>query len=599
MKRIAYLSATLLAIVSLMSSCSDFLDSENKSSGSDADEYFSTEEGITAAKAAAFYQLYSVACNYDMYCSGTDLYRTAGSRTADEFYYYTITADESVVSDFYSNCYKIEQYANFYMETAGSKTEGEAVGTFLRAYAYYLLTQQFGSVPYIGRYVSDNQRYYPKAGLDSLYTIMEEQLTDVYNSGLLPETAHDGNVSNQAVACLLAKFYLAHAWDIDTKLDNATKGTYTVNSTSNFSKAAEWAVKAINGQGLSQTFEEKWHPDNEGNVEQIWSVQYERAGYPGDIASGGHSMQSDFGNEYGDVLLYGQKECSTDGAQTEKSLYLWDEGDARYDATFMMTHCNWDGINWGTSGYFAYYNSSDATTQNIAYKYYPYWWTEEEVEADLAANASRYVSTNYAVQNPRAYIMANPGTRYTFKVDGTYTKESNLAYSDMYIKEGGCPTVKKFDDPGTQQLNSDEICYRDIVIFDLSDMYLTAAEAYLLAGNSSTALSYVNQVRTRSGASTLSSFSAYSPQYVHSSDITPLDVILDERGRELYAQQLRWMDLRRTKQLVRYNIEFSDFISSVADMTGNDGEIRWLRPIPLSALNGNEAVSTNDQNPGY
>lgn len=583
-------------------SCSDYLDTENKGAGSDADSYFATEEGVTAAKATAFHALYNVGVNFALFCAGTDLYvPVRNSTTYTDFNSYSITAEDGTVSSFYSNCYTLEQYANFYIQTAGEGTQGEAEGIFLRAYAYYLLTQQFGGVPYLGRYVSDSSREYPKASVDSLYTLMEEQLTSVYNSGLLPSTAYDGNVSNQAVAALLAKFYLAHAWDVDVTVANASAGTYTVNSTSNFTKAAEWAVKAINGQSLSMTFENKWSPDNEQNVEQIWAIQYERSGYPGDIASGGHGLQNMFGSYYGDITKTGLKKSASDGAQSTKALYLWDEGDERYEATFMNTILNWDGNedNWGNSGYYAYYNVSNPDALNIAYRYYPWWMDATEVEADLAANASRYVNTGYANTAAVAWILAEPATRYSFSVSGSYTKTANVSFTTLCSEVGGGTTVKKFDDPDTQLENNDDIDYRDIVVLDLSDMYLTAAEAYLLAGNTSSALSYVNQVRSRAGAATLSSFGSYVENYTHSSSITALDVILDERARELYAQQVRWVDLRRTKQLVRYNIEFSDYVTSVSDMTGLDGNIKWLRPIPSDALSGNNAVSTADQNPGY
>ena len=435
---------------------------------------------------------------------------------------------------------------------------------------------------------------------------MEEQLTEVYNSGALPSTDYEGTASNQAVACLLAKFYLAHAWDVDTNLSSAANGTYSVTSTTNFSNAASWAVKAINGTSLTQSFEEKWSPDNEGNNEQIWSIQYERTGYPGDVSEGGHGLQNMFGHYYNEMANSGCKQCKSNGAQSEKSLYLWDEGDERYEATFMLTFYNWDGdeSTWGDQGYFAYYNNSDTASLNIAYRYYPYWVTEEEAEADYAANANRYVNTDMATPSAVGLILSSTPVKYAYSSDGSLdTKSTYSTYGDLRDDGaiGGGTTVKKFDDADTQLLSSDEIDYRDVVVFDLSDMYLTAAEAYLLAGNTSSALSYVNQVRSRSNATTLSSFGSYEANYPTTSSfsVNDLDVILDERARELYGQQLRWMDLRRTKQLVRYNIAFNHYISSASDMTGTDGEIKWYRPIPSDALNGNDAVSTEDQNPGY
>ena len=103
------------------------------------------------------------------------------------------------------------------------------------------------------------------------------------------------------------------------------------------------------------------------------------------------------------------------------------------------------------------------------------------------------------------------------------------------------------------------------------------------------------------GLAALASFGAYQPEYSTSGSfkMTDLDLILDERARELYAEGQRWMDLRRTKQLVRYNVEFSEYISAASDMANNKGEIKWYRPIPANEISANSGISQADQNPGY
>ena len=166
--------------------------------------------------------------------------------------------------------------------------------------------------------------------------------------------------------------------------------------------------------------------------------------------------------------------------------------------------------------------------------------------------------------------------------------------------------MKKWDDPASIQesLNTTND-YRDVVIMHLSDLYLVAAEAYYMADDPGTALTYVNAVRQRAGLSSLGSLEGNQPAFsqpVLTSDFgayTGLDVILDERGRELYAEGFRWMDLRRTKQLVRYNLQFNYTVTSLSQMQNVAGETKWYRPIPATEMSSNTALTPEDQNPGY
>ncbi len=122
-----------------------------------------------------------------------------------------------------------------------------------------------------------------------------------------------------------------------------------------------------------------------------------------------------------------------------------------------------------------------------------------------------------------------------------------------------------------------------------------------MAGQTAQALDKINAVRNRAGLSALASFSAYKPEYTTTGNFTikDIDLVLDERARELYGEGHRWMDLRRTKQLVRYNVQFSEYISDENAMKGNDGNIRWYRPIPTNEISANTGISVADQNPGY
>ena len=517
-----------------------------------------------------------------------------------------MTAEDNTVKSFYSNVYKTINYANGVISYAGDDTQIGQEARFLRNYGYYLLTQHFGGVPYITEYINSAETNYPRTELSEVYTNIIEDLTDLYNNSTLPAQNHEGRASKQAVAALLAKIYLSAGWDLDTSLSNATSGSYTVNNTARFTEAASWAEKAINGVSLTMSFEDKWSAANEGNAEEIFSVQYDRAGYPGDNSDAGHSMQNCFGGYYGACTTSYQKNVSSEDAQSEKSMYLFEEGDLRYEATYMTNIYNGIADKWGTSGYYAFYNCSadELSKLGIAMRYYPYWTDEATIEAELAerAGVDTLVSANgYITKTIHAALLTLPSVVvWTYNTTtNKYTRtEQNIATYNNQTDNGVC--VRKFDDPNSAQLTGSND-YRDIVIFHVSDMYLMAAEAYLMAGQTAQALTKVNAVRNRAGLGNLGSFSDYDPMYSTSSSFTisPLDVILDERARELYAEGHRWMDLRRTKQLVRYNVEFSEYISNESAMANNSGEIKWYRPIPANEISANTGMTNEDQNPGY
>ena len=617
MKKKLYISVFAALLTGLfMTSCSDFLDAENKSAGGKtADDTFSKD--ATSLLTAAYSSLKSYGFNTDLFSRGTDLYIHTRGRTVSDFDTYTFNTENSTINSLYANLYKTINLSNGVISYAGGDSKLGQEARFLRNYSYYMLTQQFGSVPYITKYINDAQTDYPRTPLAEIYQNVINDLTDLYNNSSLDDQNHAGRASKQAVAALLAKVCLAAGWDLDTSLGNAAQGTYTVNSTEKFAQAAAWAEKAINGINLTMTFEDKWSPFNEGNAEEIFSIQYERNGYPSDIIDGGHSMHGAFGGYYGAYDASGLKGSSSEDCQSQKSMYLFEKGDARYAATYMMVMYNstLDGSGkptWGTEGYYAYYNSKDKlNTMPICKVYFPYYYTEAEVEAWMTAHESQLEvdSKKFANGDVRVSLLTLPQVTtwvWSEKKDndgnviGINKEKKKVSISEYNVQTSNGACVKKFDDAAADFTNKAND-YRDIVLFHVSDMYLIAAEAYLMAGQTAQALAKVNAVRGRAGLAAMNAFSDYAPQYSTpaSFTVTPLDVILDERARELYAEGHRWMDLRRTKQLVRYNVQFSEYVANEAAMANNKGEIKWYRPIPANEISANTAISTEDQNPGY
>lgn len=609
MKKNIYLSviAALFAGFTL-TACSDFLEAENKTAGGQtADDYFGKD--ATSLLTSAYESMKAYAYIPDLFSRGTDLYIHTRGHVATVFDSYTITPEDNTISSFYANVYKTINYANGVIFYAGADSQLGQEARFLRNYGYYLLTQHFGGVPYVTEYINNGaERSYPRTPLSEIYASMISDLTELYNSSSLAAQSHTGHASKQAVAALLAKVYLAAGWDLDTTVGDEAQGTYSVNSTSNFSQAASWAEKAINGVSLTMSFDLKWSPYNEGNEEEIFSIQYERTGYPGDVSNSGHSMQNGFGGYYGNYNASGIKNVGSDDQQSEKSMYLFEKGDNRYDATFMQIFYaatkNASGqANWGDEGYYAYYNAKDLSDFPITRVYLPYYTTEAEAEAWMKEHADQLIANGdiFANGNVIVSLLTLPNvTTWTLASGSTSFQKKSVAITDYnnQVDNGTC--VKKFDDPNTDYTDTNND-YRDIVVLHVSDMYLVAAEANLMAGNTAEALAKINTVRDRAGLDALASFSAYQPEYYTTSTFTikDIDLILDERARELYAEGHRWMDLRRTKQLIRYNVEFNEYVNSASDMQGNDGKYKWLRPIPANEISANTGISNAEQNPGY
>lgn len=624
MKRIIITSVLGLATAFGMSSCSDFLEADNNSTVT-PEKQFSDITGWNTQLNQAYYALRALYSSPVVFCQGTDLYTQGQGSSSPVLQSYAYTSDNEDVTNLYTNAYAAINYANCVLKySSDNKLNDQA--RFIRDYCYYVLTQQFGSVPYITEYIESARTDYPRTDLATIYTNVIDDLKEIIANGNIDAVglASDGKgrASVLAAKALLAKVYLAAGWDLQTSLTNAQNGTYTVNSTEYFALAASTAAEVANAVPLTQTFDAKWDFDlNEAgnNAENLFAIQYDRA-TSSDQVKGGHSQQHHFALYLGSNTL-GVKGVTSTLCPTERVYYAYDKGDDRFEGTFMTTIYGYDGdaTNWSKQGYWAYYNASASEKANlsIAFKYFPWYTEESEIDAYCTEHASQFVTTGKKSQT-KVFKVAENSTCRAYNSNGSYSASTSATYTQVFssaIQKIGClPPVRKFDDKNTtSDVSQSGGDYRDIVLLNASEIYLTAAEAYLLAGDETNSLKYLNAVRSRANAGTLASYSDYKRYdwalndeggYVsvgqtdsYGITINKLDVILDERMRETVGEMYRWMDLRRTRQLVRYNLTYCGL--SISNMTGSDGEIKWLRPIPENELQINSGISAADQNPGF
>jgi hypothetical protein len=142
------------------------------------------------------------------------------------------------------------------------------------------------------------------------------------------------------------------------------------------------------------------------------------------------------------------------------------------------------------------------------------------------------------------------------------------------------PSTTKFNFAKTADNPSYTDSYKDRYKIRLADTYLLLAEAQMKQGKLTEAAANINIVRARANATP-----------VAKGDVD-MDLILDERARELFGEELRRLTLIRTGTL----LDRVRLLNPRSGLTIQDFNV--LYPIPQEVIDGNlDAVFT--QNPGY
>ena len=122
----------------------------------------------------------------------------------------------------------------------------------------------------------------------------------------------------------------------------------------------------------------------------------------------------------------------------------------------------------------------------------------------------------------------------------------------------------------------------NITVIRVEEMHLIYAEALLRAGNSSGALTYLNNVPSLRNA----------PLYTSAT----LDNILLERRKEFYGEGLRFYDLARSGKDMPLIDSFKQLNDDLTGTPPQYGSYRYAYPISLSERNANPNIV---QNAGY
>ncbi|MBS1606117.1 MAG: RagB/SusD family nutrient uptake outer membrane protein [Bacteroidetes bacterium] len=124
---------------------------------------------------------------------------------------------------------------------------------------------------------------------------------------------------------------------------------------------------------------------------------------------------------------------------------------------------------------------------------------------------------------------------------------------------------------------------KNFLVFRIGEVYLNLAEAQMMENKQSDAVNSINILRAKRSM----------PGYDLTASTPPaldIDFILDERARELYGEQQRWFDLKRTGTLVTRVKQYNPDASAIQPY-------HVLRPFPQQEID--RSTNKVDQNPGY
>ena len=538
------------AIMLGTASCSDLLKETVVSSISN--DYIATTPGFVAATNAAYTPLrsfYATERGLTMSEYGTDIYSAGADGSYKGFHFYDsqLTSSVDILAQLWDETYKGINTINAVIDRAPSvtgitdavKATRVAEMKYLRAHYYFILVQQFGPLDLRLKETTGPTKAATRTSEQAVYKQIEADLLAAIPALPATKAASDyGRATKPAAENLLAKVYL-------------TRASSSFAESTDYANAATLCngVIANYGFALLPDFASVFDQANQINNEVIFAVQYTQDPLTnGFVDNQGNKLHLYFGMQY-DVQPGMQRDVANGRPfkRLKPTAYLLNTvfadrvNDTRYNKTFKDT---WLSNKPGT-----YNTTFDGSKASVTYKAGDTTIFIPGYEMSLAERAAK----KYQVLVPSLYNYA------------------------LF------PTLKKFFDPLRPDMTY-ENGSRDYFVHRLADTYLMLAEAQFKLGKQAEAVAAINAVRVRAAAA-----GKTEQMKVASVD---MNLIMEERARELAGEQTRWMDLKRWKNLVeRVKLYNPDAAVGVADK-------HYVRPIPQKQVDLSENGGF-PQNAGY
>lgn len=505
-----------LCITTLLSSCSDFLEEENRQALTDA-IIFRNPESFDQLVANTYARARVTTSILDLEQLGTDIY-TRGTIVAgiDELNdYVNLRPFNGALSATWDNNYFLIAAANTTIDRAetitGLSAEAKAKGIgevkFFRAMAYFTLVEHFGGVPLILNEVRSSNVDFARAQESQVYAQILSDLTDAL-AAVDENPSRFGRVSKSAVRHLRAKVLL-------------TRGYKSFKANTDFTEAAALAEEVIAKHPLATNLNALFTRAGQRNPEVVFSLLYGTNPVNRGVGNNRHLMFKFVYDVYPGMTRSTLYHRGLGPAPTPFFFELFENGDMREQVTYRRT-----------------------------------------LLAEVASPARGVAIGDTVIHFPKtAWPQSLIATKkYTVVNPGNY-------FTPNGITQVQYPMFRKFDDPGVPYTNPgiNPDGERDAVIMRSAEARLIAAEAYLNAGDRARAAQHINALRTRAGLT----------RQITPAEVT-IDLILDESAKELAGEVSRWMELKRTNKLVERATRHNPHVALNKSLQA----FHLLRPIP-------------------
>lgn len=535
-----YIIPAMLLLSLATASCNKMLDEKVVTNATD--DFFNTKAGFLTAVNGSYVSMrnfYSTERGITLTETGTDIVTNGSDGNYKFTSQYTSQLDSRYdhVREVWNSFYQTLNTCNVAITRAdkitdlddASKKKGVAEAKFCRAHYHFVLMEMFGAIPLS---LKENTQILRDAHRDSVSAVYNAVINDLLDAEKdLPVTQSEwGRATKPAAEHLLARVYL-------------TRASSSQAQATDYANAAKYADMVIKNYGFKLLDDpgQVWAQGKENNNETIWAAQYTTDPL---YNSSDNNACRFFLMQY-DVLP-GMKRDLPNGTPWKRfrptrflldTLYKDRVHDTRYEKFFTTV--------WFTNAPTSTLNLGDTAVYLPGY----------DVPASVIA------SKKYMLVPPRLYT------------------------EKLY------PSLNKFADALRPDNQASGV--RPFISFRLAETYLIESEAMLMQGNAPAAADLVNVVRLRAarvGATDAETQANRTAMKVGPADMT-IDFLLDERGRELVGEEMRWFDLVRTNKLLERVRLHND------EARANIKPTHVLRPIPQDQID--RSVNGFPQNPGY